>query len=352
MYNINKDYKDDIIPTFYNLYYIINKVGVKYPNLAKWFIFKINASTIFDFDCDVTKEVLENLCNCQSEIFEGATFKKNGTYKFKISHENKLYYADTMNSFWNPFKAFMQVYLVKELGLEGGNIPKDKWKLKENKHIWIYHFCDNYDKILKVEHHKILKKFDEFARLTHTIGNMLIVPIAGGDKNFQKTKGSYEFGDYIDLALIDIKKYCDENEYTKLVTKDNKYWMAKYDNNFKNFIEKNHLTMYLDEESPTTIQSLFDKINYEKFLELAKNQVTLETSIKKYTIKLEKATNNNKSSRPTYILKLTKQLEESNSELEKANSVLEELNNELMNKIDTYLKNVISKIEIRNNELN
>lgn len=65
-------------------------------------------------------------------------------------------------------------------------VPNDKFRVANNTNVWLYHFADNFPSVYKnPENIFILDKFEEFAKLTHTIGNFLIVPtenIKGYDK--------------------------------------------------------------------------------------------------------------------------------------------------------------------------
>lgn len=199
-----KDYKDRLLEEnevkaklvdFQNKF---KQFSIKYPNMTNFFIYKIYATDKDDnnfYDCDVLCEVLEKLVDLQkkdNKCFENAkiTNQKHHNergYKYEIICENgNVFRADTMNSFWTTFKTFLQKCMSDELGLVDNNIPYKYWeKGFGNNGIWIYHFCNKINSLIESEtlkiniddeKSKVLNQFEQLAKLTHTLGNFLIVP--------------------------------------------------------------------------------------------------------------------------------------------------------------------------------
>ena len=86
---------------------------------------------------------------------------------------------------------------------------------------WITFLIENYDRFERVHDNP---QFQEFARLTHTIGNVTIVP-----KGFNTTRGTYAY-DYWDYALASLKD--------SLSTIDGKLW--------RNYVTAYHYEEYVD----------------------------------------------------------------------------------------------------------
>ena len=133
------------------------------------------------------------------------------------------------------------------------------------------------------------KLFNEFAKVTHSRGNFLVIPSLG---NFQKR--GIIINDFFDLTLICIKKYysqkksTNENPLHHILSDSNiKKWLDNYGNGiagFKNFIDLNSLTMYVNKDYKIYDLMKKDEILEEKSIPLNRNinvKVFLENVIDK-----------------------------------------------------------------------
>lgn len=246
------DYKDQTaIGVFYQN---IRKVEKEYPNLAKWIIYYVNADT-FGVDCDVMQDSLAKLLEHQKiqlekygkeNIFESAVIEKQNKkdafdYKYQIdgAKDGKIYRADTLNSFSITFVQFLR--------LNFKFVPKEEYALNKNTKCWLNYFVKNFEHINTEEHKEILEKFDIFAKLTHTIGNFMIVPasfISEEESTFNILKArKNDVNDYFQFALKDIEEYCRSTKETLLIKDYNAHWIKIYDNDFNTFKNVNSLSM-------------------------------------------------------------------------------------------------------------
>lgn len=259
---------------------------VDYPNITRMMLYKIYAPRA-RFDCDVTKDALDELkllyvdniykdYNCELKTQKGNPKK----YEIILRKEDTthIYRGDTMNSFWELFKSFLQNCCHEELGLVDKNgesgkfVPKyangkhglfgtnDEWNFKS----WFHHICVKYGENNEIFNgqKELFNKFDKFAKLNHTIGNFMLVPFVyglGKNDNYNNKRASKAvFHDCFDLSLADIKKFYDDQ--TAKIDFDNQttiinyekakidFWLNDYGKTaFEEFIKKNHLGMYVDE---------------------------------------------------------------------------------------------------------
>lgn len=175
---------------------------------------------------------------------------------FKHLTDNKpIEHTDVLHSFWHTYKALMQLErpdLFKPSGsLKKDNViplekpdkmnppeidnrfpphASDKYSVIHKKYIeyyqhyfpeylphevpekytWIDFLLYNNDKFIEV--YKKYPKLKDFARLTHSIGNIIIVP-----KGFNTGRGANDYGDF---ALKSIKTFLDSfNAWEDYVTK-------------------------------------------------------------------------------------------------------------------------------------
>ena len=164
-------------------------------DLYKFLLYKANESS-FDCDrCDYVKGVYHRLWgwdNNSSENFQ----------RISIDGKEVLMGMDTMNSFWKTFEWALSKWCMEDIKAEFG-ISK-----VTTKHAGM--FCENYNVLKRIMiknlSKEIVEQFLRFAKLTHTIGNMILVPkkvepYTQGIQTFNTARAS-KWDDYFDLSLI------------------------------------------------------------------------------------------------------------------------------------------------------
>lgn len=154
-------------------------------------------------------------------------------------NDNELEYKDVMNSFWHTYKFYLQleypaIFMPEgDLRDESGSLTKPRSNVltkvnigypphtnsyihkkyidyykdyfgdinisdhkDQNKILWTTFLIENFEKFNKVHENKYL---NDFAKLTHTIGNIAVVP-----KGFNAGRHNYDYWDY---ALCDLKEF-------------------------------------------------------------------------------------------------------------------------------------------------
>lgn len=152
---------------------------------------------------------------------------------FDVVFDDKKGYKDIMNSFWYTYKYMLQVkyplYFPHKKNLnptiltnsnekeEVQNLPiptlgsisdeymtyyktyfSDTLNLQPNKNkelTWLDFLINNFNVFPLVHHHEEL---NTFAKLTHTIGNIMVVP-----KGFNRGRGAFDYWDYAMIYLYD-----------------------------------------------------------------------------------------------------------------------------------------------------
>lgn len=190
---------------------------------------------------------------------------------FKHLTDNKpIEHTDVLHSFWHTYKALMQLErpdLFRPLGSlkkedeiplekpDKKNLPKidkgfpphasDKYLVIHKKYIehyqnyfpdylpsevpekytWIDFLLYNNDKFIEV--YKKYPKLKDFARLTHSIGNIIVVP-----KGFNTGRGANDYGDF---AFKSLKNFLESF------------------NAWENYVTKFHLESFLEKYSPISL---------------------------------------------------------------------------------------------------
>lgn len=197
----------------------------------------------------------------------------------KVNIETK----DIMNSFWTTYKFFLQIEYPDIFTPEGSlknNIPLKKnvdlivskvnnsyppfdsenYQIIHKKYLCYYK--ENYPNLIVEEgftwNQFLIENFDQFAKvnncpemvqfalLTHSIGNIVIVP-----KGFNASRYLPHF-DYWDLSLNSLKKiYMGEkvgNSFSDKTLKSARMYMSSY-SSWNSFIDFHYLNGYVDEDS-------------------------------------------------------------------------------------------------------
>lgn len=199
----------------------------------------------------------------------------------KVFQNGDINYKDIMNSFWTTYKFFLQIEypniftpegsLKNEIPLEkntnltnskvdNGYPPFDSLKYQvihkkyvsyyntnypklvvEDGYTWNQFLIENYDQFLKVHDCPELAKF---AKLTHTIGNIVAVPEGFNSARY------FPYLDYWDLSLDSLKKiFTEENvcsSFSDDVVNSIKKSMVAY-SSWEDFINFHYLNDYVDE---------------------------------------------------------------------------------------------------------
>ncbi len=167
-------------------------------NIKNWLryriLFQINKGAKHDCDCSPIVHEMYN------KIFETVGNEKGEGGYFQI--DNVTLETDTMNSFATTFNEFMRVWINNGARFKyGTNLNRDINFLK-NIDKWYAQTEDKEDK-------EVISLFNDFAKLTHSPANMILVP-----KGYNSERGTSELiKDYWDLSLIDLKGIYSQNAY-------------------------------------------------------------------------------------------------------------------------------------------
>ena len=141
---------------------------------------------------------------------------------------------DVMNSFWNTYKRAIQIWYG-----ETYNVTHETHGVKQL-----------LERCLVGEYAEVNELFAEFAVLTHTRGNMMLVPVYTRQleslktyRSFNRLRGNY---DYWDLALRDIRN----DKFKEFFSGDlvaPQFNLEAMPGGFDDFIKQNHLEAYVDE---------------------------------------------------------------------------------------------------------
>ena len=163
--------------------------------LYKFLLYKANGST-FDCDrCDYAKDVYHSLWGWDNSSHENFQM-------ISVGGKQILMGMDTMNSFWKTFEWALSKWCGADI--------KRIFGISQitTKHAEI--LCKKYDVLKKIMiknlSQEIVEQFVVFAKLTHTIGNLTLVPkkiepYTQGIQTFNTARAS-KWNDYFDLSLI------------------------------------------------------------------------------------------------------------------------------------------------------
>lgn len=182
------DFKDEFSIEFKEV--ISKRKGfLELEDIEKWLVYK---SSNIEVDCDVSELAVNIYRNAWHYIGnQGYKVRKqsNRTEKYELAIENgnrtvAFIRGDTMNSFFTPLKSYL--YLNK-----------------------VSSECVKPERLLE-EYNQISAKIDTdlklFARLTHTVGNFLPVPVVFNLGRVEETS------DYWDLTLLGIYNYYSQSK--------------------------------------------------------------------------------------------------------------------------------------------
>ncbi len=154
-------------------------------NIKNWLRYrictKLHLYTVEEFDCDTTPPVLDMLKRLLT--VSDSEITKIEERRFRLEN-GIILETDTMYSFATPFNIFMR-YLLKTRKLDP-NFVEDYMRIfelsKPKEPYRDLYFLANMDAWYeKVEDDpqiaRVFRLFDEFAVLTHTLGNMTLVPL-------------------------------------------------------------------------------------------------------------------------------------------------------------------------------
>lgn len=183
-------------------------------NIKNWLryriLFQIYKGVKHDCDCCPIVHEMYN------KIFETIGNEKGEGRYFQI--DNVTLETDTMNSFSTTFNEFMRKKWYPSIH----NGKKFKYGTNLNRDI---NFLKNIDKwYAQTEDKEVISLFNDFAKLTHSPANMILVP-----KGYNSERGTSRLTkDYWDLSLIDLKGIYSQNAYYD----DSYRWF--FENEFEN----------------------------------------------------------------------------------------------------------------------
>ena len=158
-------------------------------------------------------------------------------YKYEVSSSGVVYRGDTMTSYGN----FIRKYFMNEKRLR--NIGKEECAKKINE-----------DEFVDVESY-----MEEFAYLSHTLGNLIPVPLCF---NVERS-GEYADCDYWDITMYNIYRWCETGEDRYIYELLNRYnknnhvaesiirfkkWLSIYNCNWQEFVNRNYLKAFVDKD--------------------------------------------------------------------------------------------------------
>lgn len=178
----------------------------KNDDLYKFLMYKSGMyAEKFDCDrCELAKKLYSTLWNFN--LGDKESFKN-----MQIGKNNILMGMDTMNSFWTTFAWALNKWCKQDVSTIFGinYVTSDSAKT----------LLGNYSELKKIIINNLSKeifdKFVVFARLTHTIGNLVLVPkkvepYTKEKQTFNMARAS-KWNDYFDLSLIWLKENEDSN---------------------------------------------------------------------------------------------------------------------------------------------
>lgn len=235
--------------------YINNLITGEYPNI-KLFLFDRVFNTAVDYD--VSEEAIDIYMKAWHHLKKGNKQKQGYSQKYEIISD-QIYRGDTMNSFMTTFK-------MKFLR----SIVKDWYKRWQNDTKGVVDFNNwialSFDEIFKDSPNEVkhcLSLFDEYAKLTHTIGNFIPIPLGFNDR-FKKTE------DYWDQTLTHIYNYYQGqsldallDDYSSIMNTHK--WLSKW-KTWDEFVEENYLQDFVHLGKPI----VFWDINLSEYDRLVK----------------------------------------------------------------------------------
>lgn len=188
-------------------------------------------------DIDVSEWAINQYLKKYSYLKNGKCKQQDKQeHKFEIVKDGIVYRGDTMTSFGN----FIRRYFILVEGLK--NIGKVR--------------CA--EKIIAGS--KLPKRMEDFAKLAHSEGNLIPVPLCFNSER----SGAYADSDYWDIVMYCIFKWChsyDDKYLFELLNRYNgndhmaesvfrfKKWMDNFNNNWKEFVRLNYLGAFVDQQS-------------------------------------------------------------------------------------------------------
>ncbi|EPI60470.1 hypothetical protein HMPREF1579_00433 [Gardnerella vaginalis JCP8066] len=199
-------------------------------------------------DIDVSKWAIDQYLEKYSYLKNGKCKQQDKQeYKFEIVKDGIVYRGDTMTSFGN----FIRKYFVLTKGLKSmrrvGKIASAQEIIEDSE-------------LPKSADSKLQKRMEDFAKLAHSKGNLIPVPLCFNSER----SGKYADSDYWDIVMYCIFKWChsyDDKYLFELLNRYNendhmaesvlrfKKWMDNFNNNWKEFVRLNYLSAFVDQKS-------------------------------------------------------------------------------------------------------
>lgn len=258
MLNKIEDFLKNEEPIKYDFKNQIKDLDKEKNNIKKFLIYKSSNSN----ECDKSQLLFEIYHKIWGWPLEGEK-----SYRLvDINGSKVLLGSDTMNSFWKIYEVILKKFYRNYKDEFHEEIKNSKAKGKK-----LYEWLSSDEKIEKVRNmmgsnDKIYNELNEFAKLTHTIGNFTLLPVG-----FNSIKGTrWDVQDYFDLFLnkwktgewmIDQSKL---NSYIKTFLLDEYYKDDKIVSLFINTSEKE--SKDIDSHSKIITRTFADEFNQSNYI--------------------------------------------------------------------------------------
>lgn len=175
---------------------------------------KLNLYTIPNFDCDKLEIVINRLSEKIRKQLHGINIVeldyKAGKIYIKMDNHEYVLQTDTLYSMQTLWRYFI-VNVLKRIEPNWIRNYCDLFNIEKAIDIYRdYYFLLNIEKwaeFFTTEEKEIFGLFNNFSKLTHSLGNFVLVPDGYNVKRYAKTK------DFIDLTLIDLQTMKKDNNY-------------------------------------------------------------------------------------------------------------------------------------------
>ena len=264
-------------------------------SLDEWSIYKAKSNKL-KIDCDVSKlsvDVAHKLYNKNLNL-QSTVHKQSGNhYKFElVTKKHGVIRIDTMNSMWTVLKQVIQMNHRGKMGKLNQSYFDmcESLEININKGLagQVDKLVGKYDEI--IDHKQLLNLLNEFAQITHSIGNLLLYPATEHSINFNINRGiKKEIQDYFDLTLVAIKEWYlerDKENPLQKVLNENKAWFGMFGKGlagWRNYVELNYLEEFTEGSDYKPIlfweDHSFENPSIEKHLQTYLNKSELEARL-------------------------------------------------------------------------
>lgn len=293
-------------------------------NLYKFLVYKSDTSP-FDCDrCDYAKAVYNKLWGFDNKI--------RGSFQYiNVGNQNILMGMDTMNSFWITFSWALNNWCLNDIKKAFGI----SYVVTSSASILLSNYKQLKKIIIKNLSEDIFNKFNVFAGLTHTIGNLTLVPkkvtpFTKERQSFNQARAS-AWNDYFDLSMIWLCNSTDWDQNT-LKAYTGKFELTDYlSSDLKiNPLINSHLPIIQGnkelESRPQTIQDLSQLLDNINSRIIKRGKILYSKLVGDDNIENKSVTINNESESPVKFEKT-----ENKNKLQKVKLFVESIKSKTLN---------------------